>query len=62
MHPSFRLIPALLSLGLSSAALLDLGQAVTKLDLAAHKVRELLRDSNSRSLYSCFVCATRRGR
>ena len=25
-------------------------QAVTKLDLAAHKVRELLRDSNSRSL------------
>jgi hypothetical protein len=25
-------------------------QAVTKLDLAAHKMRELLRDSNSRSL------------
>jgi len=37
-------------------------QAVTKLDLAAHKLRELLRDSNSRSLYSCFACATRRVR
>ncbi len=35
-------------------------QAVTKLDLAAHKLRELLRDSDSRSLYSYFVSATQR--
>jgi hypothetical protein len=62
MHPSFRLFPALLDLGLSSVALPDLGQAVAKLDLAAHTERELLRDSNKRSLISCFDCATRRVR
>jgi len=35
-------------------------QAVTKLNLAAHTKRELVRDSNSRSLYSYFVFATQR--
>ena len=51
MHPSLRLFPALLELGLSSVALPDLGQAVTKLNLVAHKEHELLRDSNKRSLH-----------
>ena len=37
-------------------------QAVAKLDLAAHTHRELLRDSNKRSLSPCFACATRRVR
>jgi hypothetical protein len=35
-----------------SLALLNKIKTVTKLNLAAHTKRELLRDSNSRSLYS----------
>ncbi len=61
-HPSFRLFPALLDLGLSSVALPDLGQAVAKLDLAAYKKHKLLRDSDKRSLLPYFACATRRVR
>jgi len=50
MHPSFRLFPALLRLGLSSVALPYLGQALAKLILAACTKRRPPRDSDSRSL------------
>jgi hypothetical protein len=46
--------------GLRLPCVAQQNKPVTKLDLAAHTIRELLRDSNSRSLSSYFVSATQR--
>jgi hypothetical protein len=50
--------PAITALRLPCVA--QQNKPVTKLNLSAHKQRELLRDSDSRSLYSYFVSATQR--
>jgi hypothetical protein len=46
--------------GLQLPCVAQQNKPVTKLNLAAHTKRELLRDSNSRALYSYFVSATQR--
>jgi len=62
MHPSFRLFPALLSLGLSSDALLDLGISGHETHPSGlHKTQATA--GFGQSLPSpYFACATRRGR